>query len=293
MPKEQLGNRGSIQHSLQGEIRQDGHSTLVCPACGWELPAVLCGDPNVPQPGPSCPTPHSQSGSNLQRWDTAAPAPLSRPTVRARCKSTPSSRQARVLQWSCWSQGCFLKAQWVKNPYGVLGGGDVCSWSSTGPSYEELRPTKVTVPGDQVQSEGLGNAWTQGRVWQHQRRKEGRMSHTALLGPLGAGGSHSTLSWRHLGCAVPPVPRDAGGTLHPAPRALAGPVATCNAIWLRDLRSFRRSIGALQGSQYTLLMGSQPTDLILTPTRPLLRVKLLAKAAHLFIEKAWFDSLRV
>lgn len=42
-------------------------------------------------------------------------------------------------------------------------------------------------------------------------------------------GSHSTLSWRHLGWAVPPVPRDAGGTLRPAPRALAGPAATCDA----------------------------------------------------------------
>lgn len=186
MPKEQLGNRGSIQRSLQGEIRQDGRSTLVCPACGWKLPAVLCGDPNVPQPGPSCPTPHSQSGNNLQRWDTAAPAPLSHPTVRARCKSIPSSRQARVLRWSCWSQGCFLKAKWVKNPYGVLGSGDVWSWSSIGPSYEELQPTKVTVPGGQVQSEGSGNAWTEGRVWQHQRRKQGHMSHKALLGPLGA-----------------------------------------------------------------------------------------------------------
>lgn len=69
-----------------------------------------------------------------------------------------------------------------------------------------VRPTKVTVPGGQVQSEGSGNAWTQGCVWQHQRRKQGHMSHIALLGPLGAGGSHSTLSWRHLGWAVPPVP---------------------------------------------------------------------------------------
>lgn len=70
----------------------------------------------------------------------------------------------------------------------MLGSGDVSSWSSTRPSYEQLQPTKVTVPGGQVQSEGSGKAWTQGCVcvWPHQRRKWGHTSHTALLGPLGA-----------------------------------------------------------------------------------------------------------
>lgn len=119
MPKEQLGNRGSIRRSLQGEMRQDGRSTLVCPARGWELPATLCGDPNVPLPGPGCPAPHGQSGNDPQRWDTATPVLLLPPTVRAKCKSIPTSRQARVLRWSCRSQGCFLMVKWVKNPYGV------------------------------------------------------------------------------------------------------------------------------------------------------------------------------
>lgn len=70
----------------------------------------------------------------------------------------------------------------------MLGSGDVCSWSSIGPSYEELQPTKVTTPGGQAQREGSGKAWTQGRlcVWQHQRRKQGHTSHRALLGSLGA-----------------------------------------------------------------------------------------------------------
>lgn len=70
MPKEQLGNRGSIQRSLQGEMSRDGRSTLVCPARVWELPVTLCGDPSVPQPGPGCPTLCGQSGIDPQRWDT-------------------------------------------------------------------------------------------------------------------------------------------------------------------------------------------------------------------------------
>jgi len=63
----------------------------------------------------------------------------------------------------------------------MLGRGNVCSWSSTGFSYEELQPTKVTAPGGQVQSEGLGKAWTQGRlcVWKHQTREQ---SHTSTFG---------------------------------------------------------------------------------------------------------------
>lgn len=63
----------------------------------------------------------------IPRGGGAAPVLLSPPTVRARRKSMPRSRPARVLRWSCWSWSCFLKAKWVKNPHGVRYAVDMCA----------------------------------------------------------------------------------------------------------------------------------------------------------------------
>lgn len=142
-----------------------------------------------------------------------------------------------------------------KSLRGVLGSGDLyCT------SYEELQPTKMTAPGGPVQPEGTGTFC----AWQQQRSRSSAATQLS--------GSYSTLSWTQLGWAVPPVPPGAGGTLNPA----QGPCLDL-AQRLQKPQMLHRDPPR---SQHTLLGDSQPTDLILLPSRAL----PAAEVTQLFIE---------
>lgn len=146
MPKEQLGNRGSIRCSLQGEMRRDGHSALVCPACGWELPNAICMTLmcwGVPV-GPGCPTLHGQCGNDPQRWDTTAPALLSPPTVRARHKSIPKSRHPGSQDGPAGDGAAFERQSGLKMRCVLM------ELYRTQLRGDTTHP--VAAPGDQVQS---------------------------------------------------------------------------------------------------------------------------------------------